>query len=113
MTLAGETITRIENSGLYNFDGQIWDRVRLADGRQGFVQRRYLKTKTEENNNTTNGDNTTIRNELTEESNKNEISDDNKISEENTITNGNKIEEGNITGNEGNGKEENKIGSEK
>lgn len=39
----GQKITRIDNSGRYNIDGVIWDRVRLSDGRQGFVSRVYLE----------------------------------------------------------------------
>ncbi len=43
-TLAnGQQLTRIDNTGRYNIDGITWDRVVLADGRQGFVSRDYLK----------------------------------------------------------------------
>ena len=43
-TLAmGQSITRIDNTGRYSFDGTTWDRIVLADGRQGFVERKYLK----------------------------------------------------------------------
>ena len=40
----GQQITRIDNTGRYNIDGKVWDRVRLSDGRQGFVSREYIKT---------------------------------------------------------------------
>ncbi len=33
----GQEMTRIDNSGRYNIDGKIWDRVKLSDGRQGFI----------------------------------------------------------------------------
>ena len=39
----GQIITRIDNTGRYNFNGYIWDRIVLDDGRQGFVARRYLE----------------------------------------------------------------------
>ena len=39
----GEIVNRIENLGIYNFGGEIWDRIRIADGRQGFVMRKYLE----------------------------------------------------------------------
>ena len=39
----GQVVTRIDNSGRYTFDGTTWDRIKLADGRQGFVERKYLK----------------------------------------------------------------------
>ena len=35
----GQVINRIDNTGRYNIDGKIWDRVILADSRQGFVPR--------------------------------------------------------------------------
>lgn len=38
----GQIVTRIDNSGRYSYDGITWDRVVLADGRQGFVSRQYL-----------------------------------------------------------------------
>ena len=38
----GQTVTRIDNSGKYKIDGVIWDRVKLSDGRQGFIVRDYL-----------------------------------------------------------------------
>lgn len=39
----GQTIHRIDNTGRYNFDGNIWDRVILGDSRQGFVIRDNIK----------------------------------------------------------------------
>ena len=48
-----EVVTRIDNSGIYNFNGYIWDRIRIADGRQGFILRNYLEQSIiskEENN---------------------------------------------------------------
>ena len=39
----GQSVTRIDNTGRYTFGGTTWDRVTLADGRQGFVERKYLK----------------------------------------------------------------------
>ena len=38
----GTNVTRIDNTGRYNFGGIIWDRVKLSDGRQGFVSREYI-----------------------------------------------------------------------
>ena len=38
----GQSVTRIDNTGRYTFDGTTWDRIILADGRQGFVERKYL-----------------------------------------------------------------------
>lgn len=37
----GQMITRIE-TGKYNLDGHIWDRVVLADGRQGYLAQTYI-----------------------------------------------------------------------
>ena len=39
----GQVVTRIDNTGRYSFGGTIWDRIVLADGRQGFVERKYIK----------------------------------------------------------------------
>ena len=39
----GQSVTRIDNTGRYSFNGTTWDRIVLADGRQGFVERKYLK----------------------------------------------------------------------
>ena len=38
----GQSVTRIDNTGRYTFGGTTWDRIALADGRQGFVERKYL-----------------------------------------------------------------------
>lgn len=38
----GQIVTRIDNSGKYNIDETIWDRISLADGTQGFVKRDSL-----------------------------------------------------------------------
>ena len=38
----GQSVTRIDNTGRYTFGGTTWDRIVLADGRQGFVERKYL-----------------------------------------------------------------------
>lgn len=46
----GQEMTRIDNSGRYNIDGKIWDRVRLSDGRQGFISREFLKLVSEIDN---------------------------------------------------------------
>lgn len=40
--IKGQMITRIE-TGKYNLDGHIWDRVVLADGRQGYVAQTYIE----------------------------------------------------------------------
>ena len=39
----GQVIHRIDNSGRYNIDGRIWDRVILSDSRQGFIARDNLQ----------------------------------------------------------------------
>ncbi len=46
----GQQITRIDNTGRYNIDGRIWDRVILSDGRQGFASRTYLQLGSEADN---------------------------------------------------------------
>ncbi len=38
----GQSITRIDNTGRYTFGGTTWDRILLADGRQGFVEKKYI-----------------------------------------------------------------------
>lgn len=38
----GQAVTRLDNTGRYTFGGTTWDRIVLADGRQGFVERKYL-----------------------------------------------------------------------
>ena len=39
--IKGQALTRIE-TGKYNIDGYIWDRVKLADGRQGYIAQKYI-----------------------------------------------------------------------
>lgn len=39
----GQLVNRIDNSGMYSYNGITWDRVILADGRQGFISRDYLE----------------------------------------------------------------------
>ena len=68
----GNIITRIDNSGRYNFGGKIWDRVMLLDGRQGFLTRDSISKMT--NNEP---ENNTIKNETIEQN----------IIDENIITN--------------------------
>ena len=46
----GQILTRIDNSGRYNFGGRIWDRVKLSDGKQGFVARDNLQLEQDSNN---------------------------------------------------------------
>ena len=38
----GQVIHRIDNTGRYNIDGKVWDRVILSDSRQGFIARDNL-----------------------------------------------------------------------
>lgn len=45
---AGQQLTRIEKNQ-YNLNGYIWDRVKLPDGRQGYIAQNYIKLQ-EENN---------------------------------------------------------------
>lgn len=42
MLTKGQVLTRIE-TGKYNIDGHIWDRVKLADGRQGYIAQDYIE----------------------------------------------------------------------
>ncbi len=46
----GQQLTRIDNTGRYNINGIIWDRVKLSDGRQGFIPRSSLQLTSEANN---------------------------------------------------------------
>ena len=39
--IKGQVLTRIEK-GKYNLDGYVWDKVKLADGRQGYMVQRYI-----------------------------------------------------------------------
>lgn len=41
MLTKGQMLTRIE-SGKYNLNGYIWDRVKLPDGRQGYIAQNYI-----------------------------------------------------------------------
>lgn len=115
----GEEITRIDNSGRYNFEGSIWDRIILSDGRQGFISRENLRninegTPPKEEQNTTIGEieNNTTNSETNENQIINEILEENNIVE-NKVNNEeieqNKTEErpaenilqgGNVIGNE-------------
>lgn len=47
MITEGQALTRIE-TGKYNLDGYIWDRVKLSDGRQGYVAQNYINKPGEE-----------------------------------------------------------------
>lgn len=50
-TLAnGQEVTRIDSTGRYNIGGKIWDRIKLSDGRQGFVSRENLQLESESTN---------------------------------------------------------------
>lgn len=40
---AGEKLTRIEKNQ-YNLNGYVWDRVKLPDGRQGYIAQNYIKS---------------------------------------------------------------------
>lgn len=41
---AGQKLTRIEKNQ-YNLNGYIWDRVKLPDGRQGYIAQNYIKNE--------------------------------------------------------------------
>jgi len=41
MLIEGQVLTRIEK-GKYNVDGYVWDRVKLSDGRQGYIAQKYI-----------------------------------------------------------------------
>lgn len=43
----GQIVTRVLNTGKYNINGSIWDRISLADGTQGFVKRDNLNSENE------------------------------------------------------------------
>lgn len=43
----GQTVTRINNSGNYTINNVVWDRISLADGTQGFVNRENLLNSSE------------------------------------------------------------------
>ena len=57
----GQVLTRIE-TGKYNLNGFIWDRVKLADGRQGYIAQKYIDNSS--NNGNTNNNNNTVTTEL-------------------------------------------------
>ncbi len=46
MLIQGQMATRIEK-GKYNLDGYTWDRIKLADGRQGYVAQKYIQLNTD------------------------------------------------------------------
>ena len=46
----GQALVRIDNSGRYTFDGKAWDRVKLSDGKQGFVMRDYIELEKDADN---------------------------------------------------------------
>ncbi len=53
MLIKGQVLTRIEK-GKYTLDGYVWDRVKLADGRQGYVAQNYIQLNTNNGGTTTN-----------------------------------------------------------
>lgn len=57
----GQQVTRIDNSGRYTFGGTTWDRIVLADGRQGFVENKYLANEISGKVFTVSGDQVTLR----------------------------------------------------
>ncbi len=77
----GDIVHRIDNTGRYNFGGNIWDRIILSDGRQGFVIRDVLGNLDEEKNS-----NQTPENEVIVENN---IAEENGTQEENITENNN------------------------
>ena len=48
MLTKGQALTRIETGMYNNLDGYNWDRVQLADGRQGYVAQNYIEIPGEE-----------------------------------------------------------------
>lgn len=50
--IKGQVLTRIEK-GKYNLDGYVWDRVKLADGRQGYIAENYITIAGDNNTSTT------------------------------------------------------------
>ena len=82
---SGNVITRIDNSGRYNFGGELWDRVILPDGRQGFVTRDNLRDITHtkpENNDKNKTAEENIVNEIISNETINEINVNETISNE-------------------------------
>ena len=43
-------LTRVDNTGRYNINGYIWDRVELPNGKKGFVARNFLEDTKKTNN---------------------------------------------------------------
>ena len=43
-------LTRVDNTGRYNINGYIWDRVELPNGKKGFVARNFLEYTKKANN---------------------------------------------------------------
>ena len=43
-------LTRVDNTGRYNINGYIWDRVELTNGKKGFVARNFLEDTKKANN---------------------------------------------------------------
>ena len=43
-------ITRVDNTGRYNINGYVWDRVELPNGKKGFVARNFLEDTKKANN---------------------------------------------------------------
>ena len=50
--IKGQMLTRIE-TGKYNLNGYVWDRVKLSDGRQGYIAQNYIGDSSNGNNTTT------------------------------------------------------------
>ena len=48
--IKGQVLTRIEKDK-YNLDGYVWDRVKLSDGRQGYIAQQYISTAGSETEN--------------------------------------------------------------
>ena len=48
--IKGQMLTRIETNA-YNLDGYVWDRVKLADGRQGYIAKQYISKAGENSEN--------------------------------------------------------------
>ena len=43
-------VTRVDNTGRYNMNGYIWDRVELSNGKKGFIARNFLEDTKKANN---------------------------------------------------------------
>ena len=48
--IKGQVLTRIEKDE-YDLDGYVWDRVKLSDGRQGYIAQQYISTAGSETEN--------------------------------------------------------------